>query len=601
MIVNLRVLDGPLAGKDFEFDLPEGGEVRIGRDPAKCRLVLPPDYSSVSRQHCVLRAVLGRVRLQINKENPVFVGQKQGWDDSVVQNGSELRLGPNGPRLLMTIKDPDAAYGPRSTVVVGRGYVPLEEVMQEQTANMVLQTQRTAEELRGHRMRIWLVSALLAISAAVGLWLTIDTRQATGKLIATNLSEQQRASVLELVDRSSRPVPDLGAVVRTASDSIYCVLRREGETWRHVGTAWVLDRDAGQVATNSHVAAEFAPGRTFLRAQGHATEDIPIAAVRVHPGYDRYTELCLKYGEALRIEGGSASKTVAACDVALLQVDTAHRATLAKALPVLGTAELEAVGTGTPCASVGFPAEGLAFNVDRPQSRSHIGHVIAVSDFFMAPTAPESAQLVHTDLPVTGGASGSPVLDQQGRVFGIINAGSFTLGMEGRRIPIAGTTYAQRIDLLRELVLDDGAQQASREKTWETAFTAMVANARKGLEQVLIERFRYWVAPTRKDLPVEIVERATTALAWDGRVASSEFSYVAPAKARYLFCAMSEDMEDIDAVALLADGKRLIDNSPDWYPCLDVSAGEKEVVRFVVLRPTNKPVSVSILVLQAGQ
>ena len=129
----------------------------------------------------------------------------------------------------------------------------------------------------------------------------------------------------------------------------------------------------------------------------------------------------------------------------------------------------------------------------------------------------------------------------------------------------------------------------------------MVANARKGLEQVLIERFRYWVAPTRKDLPVEIVERATTALAWDGRVASSEFSYVAPAKARYLFCAMSEDMEDIDAVALLADGKRLIDNSPDWYPCLDVSAGEKEVVRFVVLRPTNKPVSVSILVLQAGQ
>ncbi|HEU4417621.1 MAG TPA: serine protease, partial [Planctomycetota bacterium] len=429
----------------------------------------------------------------------------------------------------------------------------------------------------------------------------IETRQATGTLIATNLSAEQRASVLELVDRSLRPVPDLGAVVRTASQSIYCVLRREGETWRHVGTAWVFDREAGQVATNSHVAAEFEPGRTFLRSHGHASEDIPIAAVRLHPGFDRYTQLCLKYGEALRIDGGSASKTVAACDVALLQIDTEHRAALARALPVRGTAELELVGTGMPCASVGFPAEGLAFNVDRPQSRSHIGHVIAVSDFFMAPAAPESAQLVHTDLPVTGGASGSPVLDQHGSVFGIINAGSFTLGMEGRRIPIAGTTYAQRIDLLRELVLDDAVSQTSREKTWATAFEAMVTNARKGLEQVLIERFRAWVAPSRKDLPVKVVERKQTALAWDGRVASSEFSYAVPSKARYLFCAMSEDMEDIDAVALLPDGKRLIDNSPDWYPCLDVAAGENDVVRFVVLRQANKPVPVSIIVLQAGQ
>jgi hypothetical protein len=76
---------------------------------------------------------------------------------------------------------------------------------------------------------------------------------------------------------------------------------------------------------------------------------------------------------------------------------------------------------------------------------------------------------------------------------------------------------------------------------------------------------------------------------------------VAPAKARYLFCAMSEDMEDIDAVALLPDGRRLIDNSPDWYPCLDVPASENEVIRFVVLRQVNKPVSVSIMVLQAGQ
>jgi len=591
MKVTLRVLDGSLAERQFEFDLEEGTEVRIGRDPARCRFVLPPDYPTVSRQHCVLRSVLGRVRLRVNKENPVLVDGAHAWDDSIVRDGSELRLGAEGPRLEVTVRDADAAVGLNSTIFRS-GFVPVEQVVQEEA-------HRTAQELRGHTRKIWFAAIVLGAAAGIGLLLAIEARAETGKLVATTLNAEQRRSVLDMVVRSSLPKADLGEVVRAASPSIYCVIDRDGDRTRPVGTAWVLDREAGWIATNSHVAEEFIAGRTFLRSLGREQEDVPVASSRLHPGYHRYAELCGKYAEALMLGGGASSKTVVACDVALLQVAAEHRARLAADLPVLGGEEFEAIGAGRPCASVGFPAEGLAFNVDRPQSRSHIGHVIAVSDFFLAPSAQATAQLVHTDLPVNGGASGSPVLDDRGRVIGMINAGSFTLGMEGRRIPIAGTTYAQRIDILMELVRDDPAPQAMREQGWETAFLAMAENARKGLEQVLSERFRRAVSTDRGDVKVDVLVRERSQLVWDGTIAKSELAFVAPSSARYLFCAMSEDMEDIDAIALLPDGGRRIDNAVDWYPCVVVDAKKDDKVDFIVLRNVDKQVAATILVLRA--
>lgn len=592
MKVSLRVLDGPLAGQEFPFDLREGVEVRIGRDPTACRLVLPPEYETVSRQHCVLRSVLGRVRLRVNKENPVFVSGVQAWDDSVVHDGDELRLGASGPRLAVRMAASTVAGDLRSTVFT-LGHLPPEQALQ-------VEAQRTAEQVRGYRRQLWTGAAVLGAAAGIGLFLALEARAETGRLIATTLSAEQRQSVLELVTRAAEPKGDLAGVVRTASPSVYCVIDVQNGSARHIGTGWVLDREAGWIATNSHVAAEFVAGRTFLRSVGRDAEDIPVVAAREHPGYARYERLCEQYAGALNLGAGANSKTVVACDVALLEVDPAHRARLAPALPVLTERELAEVGPGMGVASVGFPAEGLAFNVDRPQSRAHIGHVIAVSDFFLAPASTTGAQLVHTDLPVNGGASGSPVLDERGRVLAIINAGTFTLGMEGRRIPIAGTTYAQRIDLLQEVLHDDPAPQTAREQRWETAFQAMAENAKKDLEQVLTEQFRTTVAGKRTDVRVEVAVRDRADLAWDGVLSRSEFSYRVPEAGHYLFCAMSEDMEDIDAVALLPNGARQIDNAADWYPCIVVEAKKDDAVQFIVLRNADKPVVATILVLRAN-
>lgn len=591
MKIVLRMLDGVLAGQEFSFDLPEHTEVRIGRDPAACRLALPEDYPTVSRQHCVLRAVLGRVRLRVNKENPVFVGGAQAWDDAVVHDGDELRLGARGPRLSVRITGAYANDRLRSTIVTVE-HVPVERALQAET-------QRTVAVVRSYRRQLWLAGGVVGIAAAIGLYLAIEARAAAGRLVATTLNAEQRQSVLDLVRREAAPKSDLGDVVRNASASVYCVIDAHNGTARHIGTGWVLDRDAGWIATNSHVAEDFVAGRTFLRSLGQAGEDIPVVAARMHPGYTGYERLCELYAGALQLGGGASSKTVVACDVALLQVDPQFRDRLAQALPVLAAGEFDAIGPGLPVASIGYPAEGLAFNVERPQSRAHFGHVIAVSDFFLAPTANGTAQLVHTDLPVNGGASGSPVLDEHGRVLAIINAGTFTLGIEGRRIPIAGTTYAQRIDLVHELLHADAARDTLREQRWQTAFRAMAENAKLDLEQVLADQFRTSIAAGRADVRVEIVARDRADLVWDGALTRAEFTYQVPAAGHYLFCAMAEDLADIDAVALLPNGARQIDNAADWYPCVVVEAACGDAVQFIVLRNVDRPVGATIVVMRA--
>jgi hypothetical protein len=67
-------------------------------------------------------------------------------------------------------------------------------------------------------------------------------------------------------------------------------------------------------------------------------------------------------------------------------------------------------------------------------------------------------QLVHFDMPSTGGQSGSPVLSGSGRIVALLNSGNM-YKVDGGRLPNAALiNFGQRADLVRDL-LDGTAQQ----------------------------------------------------------------------------------------------------------------------------------------------
>ena len=99
----------------------------------------------------------------------------------------------------------------------------------------------------------------------------------------------------------------------------------------------------------------------------------------------------------------------------------------------------------------------------------HLGIVTSVTDMFHLPSSVELRQLVHHDLPATGGQSGSPVVGASGRVVAVLNAGNIIMTDRGRIPSAALVNFAQRADLVRDM-LDGTAEKklVAARKHWQS-------------------------------------------------------------------------------------------------------------------------------------
>ena len=97
----------------------------------------------------------------------------------------------------------------------------------------------------------------------------------------------------------------------------------------------------------------------------------------------------------------------------------------------------------------------------------HFGFISSLTDVFMCRTDPAHRLLIQHSVPVTGGASGSPLIDPSGKVIGIVNGGNTSVmksedSATGKtRTPNAALiNFAQRVDLLRALADGQGRRGA---------------------------------------------------------------------------------------------------------------------------------------------
>ncbi len=158
----------------------------------------------------------------------------------------------------------------------------------------------------------------------------------------------------------------------------------------------------GLLATNAHVvvdAAEWIRAGGRLAAYQHESGlEVAVSAMWAHPSYT-----------------GAFSP-----DVGVV------RTVGSPPLPVLSIASsntLHNLNVFDEVRLSGFPGELIEINIVRPRATMLSGHITALRPFDQSAAAtPNTAMLIQHDMPTTGGASGSPVVNNLGEVVAVHNS-----------------------------------------------------------------------------------------------------------------------------------------------------------------------------------
>lgn len=549
---------GPKAGEITSFD-DSVTRITIGREPQRCQVVFPPDDTRVGREHFAVEREVGRYRLVLNNADVVLLNGRRAVDGQELPDRADIQLGKKGPELVLI-----TTYDGKLPGTEGR-------VVERGAATRLLDAERTARSGR----RLALLTALVLLLAAPGgyyAWKAID------------------ASINEAVDAVEDTTDErLQAVLEKARPSIYLVYKRSTSgNIDPMATAWSLDPKQGIFGTNSHVAANFRSLRSdqklMVRSSGDDPRDFEVTSVEMHPGYNEFIDTWRAYDPAVRTSPVRLERVGSpgpACDVALMYV--ANPEGMAPGLELASDEEINKIEAGYPVAYAGFPMEGLALggvNVNAPVPASYLGRVIRRTNYFDTNRLTDGErELVQHTLPVAGGASGSPMLNADGRVVAVVS-GMDVIGKasEGRIGSSAQTGFAQRVDLIRELV-DQSAQrhQAARTQTWKTQIAKHYGRYDElekavAMQQLFEGEYNKWLEDLeeseRNDVKTSEIARVELKLPADTTGTRSVFQTVKfPTAGDALIVAASNERIELSVLYLSDSGNRRLDGTGENGKC----------------------------------
>jgi len=516
MSLIVRFMGGPRAGEAVEFD-DTHLRIVIGRDAANCDIVMPADETIVGREHCALERDLGRYELRLNEDNPVRVDGDLAIEGDELGPRAELQLGVDGPRLLLETRhdetlpstdvqpgqpgQPDlirevdrAARSGKRTAVIATllllvaavtGYLAWDRAQEEaqETRSDVEDTRSDLARARGdlQQTRENIEQAQQALDETLARVATIEP-----KITAlSDLTDQQEDVLADIVSnvaavdkRITQIEPRLAESLAKASGSVLLVLRKteDGQELPEA-TAWVVDKSRGLLVTNGHVADVFSKGvdssNLVVRTNSTPARTLEVTGVEHHPGYQEFQQLWYRY-DPMRLQSSTGATRInpagPGCDVALLKV--ADREALPANLPLATDKELASLAPGYAIGYVGYPMEGIVLggiNPLAPAPTWHMAYITALTSYFGDQGVPfKDRLLIQHALPSAGGASGSPILNRDGKVIAVHNAGNVIGLAPGGRIKSgANIQYGQRVDLVRELLEGKaGDIQKNRSTEW---------------------------------------------------------------------------------------------------------------------------------------
>ena len=561
MAIRITHIDGPLAGKVQDF-ANDKGRILIGRVTAEADIKYPDDYTAVSREHVVLLEGPGIYRLDLSTAKPVFVNGEPALQDQELRGTMELQLGGRD--------------GPRMRVEVNPGLAGAQTVARTQMADLGTKVKGTK------RLATWIAAAVVLLAVVVG-GLTYYFRE-------------EAVDLKQFVE--NLPPPSGGgeitpAMLQQARDSVYLVLVKDASGEAGQGTSWVAGE--GIMATNSHVAEIFyglQPGQELMvRSPVEPYVTHKVLRVELHPGYQAFSQRMAEFGPVVKALGQQVldAGLIGAYDVALMYVDQPEK--LAAPMKIASEDDLKKLDAGSPVAYMGYPMENMAMTalVVAPTPQSKIGNVTTVTDYFNIHRKDGDNHLIQHDVGATGGASGSPMINEKGEVVAVLSSVNFIFLSSGEaRIPSgASINFGQRADLVQEL-LDGKAQEATvaYATTWEEALK-LFTDFRSVLPGLILTDLKGWLG-TETD-PIMLKEEKGTVgplnEEWGYNV--TRYGLDLPEGGAYAFEAIGDNTQNID-IYLVQNGEVVnYDNNPDYFAYVISDFAEKGNVQVVVVGETE--------------
>ncbi|WP_319524685.1 serine protease [uncultured Desulfosarcina sp.] len=394
----------------------------IGCDPEACDISFPEHYrdAGVGNEHIAFKRSLGRYQVDLNTDNFVLINGEVPFEDQEITGVAKVQLGEN---VTIEIEVVDQRKQPHQKK--GKNPQPGEQI-----------------KWAKRYLRLLFVIIIGLFAAAVYFSDILNRLESNIQVSDENIQRvtdrlQNLSSTLNKIETQTDGITR--ATIDTVSRSVYLVLVRNsigGE--QPTGTAWVVE--GGRLATNAHVARIM----ETLKSDEEMIVRSPVAPYRshavketlIHPGYAIFNDIwedylpCQKVGNKLGL-----FRTINPADVAILYVEDNEG--LSSPLPLATMDELASIEPGMAIAFVGYPSESLLpGNNKKPVPVAQQDEIIRITDFFQTRQNELPNRLIHHGLPVTGGASGSPMFDAEGKVIGVISSMNVSPGNRyGARSP----------------------------------------------------------------------------------------------------------------------------------------------------------------------
>ena len=498
--ISIRHGEGPLAGQRQYFS-DSMKSITFGRPPEKTDVAYPEDYTKVGRFHFTLKRMdSGNYVVELTPGHYVEINKEPAKNQSTVKSGSKFRLGDaKGPSFDVLIEQPA-----KKGAVTEENYEPPSEF------SLIKQLQR--------------VAAVLFVMLLAGGALFFYRDWQHGKEV-NRLAADIAKTDDQLTELAKHAIPQ--SAQNALQQAVYLVAEVGRKNDDGKATAWAFGPN--MLATNAHVTKEIEGQVANWVLIGPNGERIKIAKVETHPGY-------AKFKDYLRTVGGTPGGKFEPLDVVneydvgiIYTVDPLPAAPGTREIVTLEPAPKDYVAKiepGAAVAAIGFPIEEMTARmvVTHAPATLHFGNISSLTDVFMCRAdKPDHRLLIQHTVPVTGGMSGSPLIDASGKVIGIVSGGNTDgvvkevkvtkdrtsgapsddknrnrIEIENMRVPSAAlVNFAQRIDSLEEL-RDGEVELTDDQEYWEGVaknFTSFFDTAKADLVASVEDIYKVTASP----------------------------------------------------------------------------------------------------------